>query len=91
MRIQGTHVANTAVDVAFLLEAKEPRTMSGVVENVALSRNDLLAYYVPWEVYTIVSLFFFFSFFSIRRMSSRDREPEGSCLPWWRRWGQLGH
>ena len=40
---RGTHVADSAVDVAFFLEAKESGAAGRVAENEALLRNGLLA------------------------------------------------
>jgi hypothetical protein len=40
---RGTHVADSAVDVAFFLEAKESGAAGRVAENEALSRKGLLA------------------------------------------------
>lgn len=41
--VRGTHVADTAVDVAFFFEAKEPGAAGGIAENEALSHKELLA------------------------------------------------
>lgn len=42
-RLRGTHVADSAVDVAFFLEAKESGAAGRIAEDVALSQNSLLA------------------------------------------------
>lgn len=41
--VRGTHVADTAVDVAFFFEAKESGAAGGIAKNEALSHKDSLA------------------------------------------------
>jgi hypothetical protein len=41
--VRGTHVADSAVDVAFFLEAKESGAAGRIAKDVALSQKSLLA------------------------------------------------